>query len=178
MVCIAATLGQNLMLGDLDYHSLEIYPVVIKIIYTLFQDKPLPRRPFLSSSSFSSADHNNSSITERFVVMWWLPFHFYCAPNLKKLREHIHILLQACPYLCHQYHDSKTSHELTLWHLGNFSFFFFLASAFFFFKINYFEKFFREYYQSVKQFGYRSGLTKCWAWSGSKLFAKVISSRH
>ena len=31
-----------------------------------FQDKPLPRRPFLSQS-FSAADHNNSSISDRLV---------------------------------------------------------------------------------------------------------------
>ena len=43
------------------------------------------------------------------------------------------------------------------------------------FKINFFEIFFQEYHQSVKQFGSRSGPTFCRAWSGSKLFAKVIS---
>ena len=47
-----------------------------------------------------------------------------------------------------------------------------------FFKINFFEKFFLEYHLNVKQFGSRSGPTLCRAWSGSKLFAKVISSRH
>ena len=31
-----------------------------------------------------------------------------------------------------------------------------------FFKINFFEKLFREYHQSVKQFGFRSGPTYCW----------------
>ena len=55
--------------------------------------------------------------------------------------------------------------------------FLFLSSAEFF-KINFFEKFFQECYQSVKQFGSRSGPTFCQAWSGSKLFAKVISRRH
>ena len=34
-----------------------------------------------------------------------------------------------------------------------------LSSADFFFKINFFEKFFQEYHQSVKQFGSRSGPT-------------------
>ena len=48
----------------------------------------------------------------------------------------------------------------------------------FFFKINFFEKLFQEHNQSVKQFGSRSGLTFCQAWSASKLFAKVISRRH
>ena len=47
-----------------------------------------------------------------------------------------------------------------------------------FFKFNFFEKFFQEYYQSVKQFGSRSDPTFCRAWSGSKLFAKVISRWH
>ena len=42
-----------------------------------------------------------------------------------------------------------------------------------YFKINCF-----EYHQSVKQIGSRSGPTKHRAWSGSKLFAKVISIRH
>ena len=48
---------------------------------------------------------------------------------------------------------------------------------FFFYWFFFFKKIFQEYHQSVKQFGSRSGLTFCRAWSGSKLFAKVISSR-
>ena len=48
----------------------------------------------------------------------------------------------------------------------------------FFFKINFFEKFFQEYYLRVKQIGSRSGPTFCQAWSGSNLFAKVISRQH
>ena len=36
---------------------------------------------------------------------------------------------------------------------------------------------FQETYQSVESFGSRPGPTCCWFWSGSKLFAKVISSR-
>ena len=49
-----------------------------------------------------------------------------------------------------------------------------------FFKINIFKKFFGEYRQRVKQFGFRSGLTFCRARSGSKLFAmtKVAISRE
>ena len=35
--------------------------------------------------------------------------------------------------------------------------------------------FFQKHYQSVKQFGSRSWPTFCRSWSGSKLFAKVIS---
>ena len=48
------------------------------------------------------------------------------------------------------------------------------------FKINFFENFFQEHYWSVKLFGSRSGLTvsQCQAWSGSKLFAKIISRRQ
>ena len=44
-----------------------------------------------------------------------------------------------------------------------------------FFKINFFKKFFQEHYQWVKRFGSKSGPTFCRSWSGSKLFAKVIS---
>ena len=40
------------------------------------------------------------------------------------------------------------------------------------------KKFFQEHDQSVKQFGSRSGLTWCQAWSGSTLFSKIISRRH
>ena len=45
-----------------------------------------------------------------------------------------------------------------------------------FFNINFFRKFFQEYYQSAKWFGSRSGPTFCQSWSGSKLpvFAKVF----
>ena len=50
----------------------------------------------------------------------------------------------------------------------------FLSSADFF-MINFSEKSFQEYDQSVKQFGSRSGQTFCRALPGSKLFAKVIS---
>ena len=46
------------------------------------------------------------------------------------------------------------------------------------FKINLLEKLFQEYHQSVNQFGSRSGPTLCRAWSGSKLFVKVISRRR
>ena len=38
--------------------------------------------------------------------------------------------------------------------------------------------FYKEHHQCVKQFGLRSGPTFCQPWSGSKLFAKVISRRH
>ena len=51
----------------------------------------------------------------------------------------------------------------------------FLSPADFFFKINFFKTLFQEHYQSVKQFGSRSGPTFCRSWSGSKPFAKDIS---
>ena len=54
----------------------------------------------------------------------------------------------------------------------------FLSSADFFQNQFFFEKFFQEYHQSVKQIESRSGPTLCWAWSGSTLFAKVISRGH
>ena len=57
--------------------------------------------------------------------------------------------------------------------LGNISFF--VVFCWLFSKINFFKKFFQEHCQSVKQFGSRSVPTFCWSWSGSKLFAKVIS---
>ena len=47
-----------------------------------------------------------------------------------------------------------------------------------FFKINFSKIISQEYHQSVKQFGSRSDPTFCRAWSGSKLFAKVISRWH
>ena len=58
--------------------------------------------------------------------------------------------------------------------LGNFSCFCRLLA---FFKINFFKKFFQELYQSVIRFAYRSEPTFCCPWSGSKLFAKIISRR-
>ena len=60
--------------------------------------------------------------------------------------------------------------------LGNISWF--CCCLLTFFKINFFKKFFHKHYQSVKKFGSRSGPTICWSWSGSKLFAKVISRRQ
>ena len=38
-----------------------------------------------------------------------------------------------------------------------------LSYADFFLEITFFPKFFQEHYQSVKQFGSRSGLTFCWS---------------
>ena len=57
-------------------------------------------------------------------------------------------------------------------------FFCFCCHLLTFFKINVFQKFFQEHYQSVKQFGSRSGPMFCWSLSGSKLFAKVISRQQ
>ena len=54
----------------------------------------------------------------------------------------------------------------------------FLLSVLIFFKIHFFEKFFQEYHQSVKQLGTRPGPTFCRAWSESKQFAKIIGVQH
>ena len=54
---------------------------------------------------------------------------------------------------------------------------FFSSASFLSSKSTFFVKSFREYHQNVKQFGYTSGPTFCWAWAGSKLFAKVNSRR-
>ena len=62
--------------------------------------------------------------------------------------------------------------------LGFFFFCIFVVCWFFYYKIKFFKKFFQEFDQSVKQFGSRSGPTFCRAWSGSYLFAKVISRQH
>ena len=61
----------------------------------------------------------------------------------------------------------------TLCMLGNFSCFCWRLLTFF--KINFFNNFFQEYYQHAKLFWSRWGPTFCHSWSGSKLFAKVIS---
>ena len=61
--------------------------------------------------------------------------------------------------------------NMVLWLLDNFHFFCRLLNLIF-------EKSFKNYHQSVKQFGSWSGPTFCWAWSMSKLVARVISRRH
>ena len=53
----------------------------------------------------------------------------------------------------------------------------FMSSAEFLSKSGFLKKIFQECYKSVKQFGSRSGPTFGRAWSGSKLFSKVISRR-
>ena len=58
-----------------------------------------------------------------------------------------------------------------LWHFLFFNISLFLVVAFS-------KMIFREYQLNAKQFGSRSCPTFCWAWSGSKLFAKVISRWH
>ena len=60
--------------------------------------------------------------------------------------------------------------------LGNFSLFFNVCWQFS--KLTFSKKFFQEHNQSVKQFGSRSEPMLCRSWSGSKLFAKVISRRQ
>ena len=66
-------------------------------------------------------------------------------------------------------------------HAGHVFFLFFFVVCGFFLKNQFFQKSLsgiQEYHQSVKKFGSRSGRTFCWAWSGSKLFAKVINRRQ
>ena len=46
-----------------------------------------------------------------------------------------------------------------------------------FFQNDHFKTIFQGHDQSIKQFGSRSGPTLCRVWSGSKLFAKIISRR-
>ena len=67
---------------------------------------------------------------------------------------------------------------LTICMLGNFPCFY--CRLLTFFEFHFFKNFFQEHYQSVKQFGSRSGtdLTFCQSRSGSKLFAKFISKRQ
>ena len=74
-------------------------------------------------------------------------------------------------YLCHSRCATKKQ-ILNLCMLGNFLCF--CCRLLFFFLI--LKKFFEEHHQSVKPFGSMSGVTNfCQPWSGSKLFAKVIS---
>ena len=67
---------------------------------------------------------------------------------------------------------------ITICMLGNFACIFVVCGFFFIFLNNFFKNIYREYYQSVKQFGSGSGPTFCRAWSGSKRFAEVISRRQ
>ena len=62
----------------------------------------------------------------------------------------------------------------TLSMLGNFTWIFLLSADSF----KFLERFFQKHYQSVKQIVSRSGPTHCRAWSGYKLFAKVISRQQ
>ena len=73
-------------------------------------------------------------------------------------------------------HDTvKTCFHLTLCMLGNFACFFVICGfCCFFLKLTDSKKSFRKTI-NVKQFWSRAGPTFCWAWPGSKLFAKVIS---
>ena len=60
--------------------------------------------------------------------------------------------------------------------LGNSACFF--VVCWFFSKSTFPKEIFQECNQSVKQFWFRSGRMLCRAWSGSKLFTKVISRQH
>ena len=78
---------------------------------------------------------------------------------------------------------NKEKKHLNSLHAGIFSWifgrwFFFQNHNWFFFQNQPFRKIiihFFEWHQRVKQFGSRSGPTFCRTWSGSKLFAKIIS---
>ena len=61
-------------------------------------------------------------------------------------------------------------------HAGYFFIIFYCLQIYF--KINIFKNFFQEYHQSVKQYGFRLGLTFGQAWSVPKLFAKVIRGQQ
>ena len=50
---------------------------------------------------------------------------------------------------------------ITICMLGNFACFFVVCGFFFFFLNNFFKNIYREYYQSIKQFGSGSGPTFC-----------------
>ena len=104
-----------------------------------------------------------------FDNLWFLIFSSLALILLSKVYVlgHIHFCLPA-------------RHNLLQWSnsLPSGKFFMDFCRLLIFFKIDFFKKFFQEYHQSVKQFGSRSGPTFCPAWSGSKLFVKVISRRH
>ena len=83
--------------------------------------------------------------------------------NIKPLARRVKIILYSFTYMFNSFLLVAT-----------FKFAFFL----FYFKINFFEKLFQEYDQSVTKYGSGSGSTFCWALSGSKLIAKAISRRR
>ena len=89
-------------------------------------------------------------------------------------KQHLHHQWQYhCVLLCWQYQEELLFNSL---HAGKF--FMIICRLLNFFKISFFEKFLQDYHQSSKQFVSRSGPTFCRARSGSKMFAKVISSQH
>ena len=55
---------------------------------------------------------------------------------------------------------------------------FLVSSADFFSKIDFLQIIFQKHYQSAKRFGNKSVPMFCRSWSGSKLFAKLISRRQ
>ena len=85
-----------------------------------------------------------------------------CELGIEVTKTFLYMKLTTC-------YRSLVGTGLTLYLLGNFA-------CFFVVKINFFENFFQEH--PHQQFGSRSGLTSCPSWSGSNLFAKVISRRH
>ena len=69
----------------------------------------------------------------------------------------------------------ESNSPLTLCMQGNFSPFCTVIVCWRFSKLAFSKNFFQEYNKSAKHFGSRS---VCWSWSGSKLFAKVLSRRQ
>ena len=92
-----------------------------------------------------------------------------------------HVVLLPCPvWYTHtgsdfiHYADTRTSELFACWVILHA----FLSTVVFFLKVTFSKKNLQEYHQSVKQFGSRSGQTFCPAWSGSLLFAMVISRQQ
>ena len=78
---------------------------------------------------------------------------------------------------CFTWSQLKNQRIINSLHAG-FVFMLLLSSADFFSKLTFFQKFIQEHNQGVKQLGFRLGPTFCWSWSGSKMFAMVISRRQ
>ena len=104
------------------------------------------------------------------VKIWFLTLH----------RSNINIQIYEMYPFCHVFHYLTLIYLFTymLNSLHAMYFFMLLLSPVDLFNELSFRYFFREHYQSVKQVGSRSGPTFCRSWSGSKLFAKVISRRQ
>ena len=129
---------------------------------------------YLSNKTIFSLTHNGKNVSCSYQRAFYrnsisLPtsFQFWWGSTLFSLQ-----MKNVCTYLS----STVVIDSLSLFMLGNFPSFY--SCLLYFFKINFFEKFFQEHYQSDKQFGSRSGPTFWRSCSGSKLFAKVISRRQ